>query len=222
MNGTQNNKYKRCFEANDFLRTILNVNLSKEENAFQQQKQMFDELMAHGDSSFDWYIEQKLLNMSFNEFDFYNISNCTNYAENEYLVVPSFISQNTLYSIYNNIILNFLTVVLPISLLIALNIPIINTMRNSQRLMQQSSKMYRGTQEKNITTVMTIIILELLICHTPDRILMLYEVMFPYHYSCPHPVFFLHFIFNLLVLLNSSTDFLIYYIFRSRYELLSN
>lgn len=142
---------------------------------------------------------------------------CTNGSNKFNFVKPSGLGSNKYFVLYYfQILFNFMTVGLPITLLIALNIPIIHSMRNSRRMMQQNSTMYRNTQDKNITTVMTIIIIELLLCHIPDRILIIYKNTFPVDYSCPHPVFFMEFVFNLLILINSSTDFIIYYIFRSR------
>ena len=187
---------------------------------FNQHKIRVANLLMPEKTRLDQFYENALKrNKSINTSTIQNYfqQNCSNETERFLFVKPSGLGSNPYFVLYYyQIIFNFLTVGLPISLLIALNIPIIHAMRTSRRMMQQSSLMYRGTQEKNITIVMTIIILELLLCHIPDRILVVYRNSFPGDFSCPHPIFFLQFVFNLLILINSSSDFIIYYIFRSR------
>lgn len=128
--------------------------------------------------------------------------------------------------IYLNGIYTSLVLFLPLVLLVGFSVPLIRQMQRSKRRMKRNSLSYRGRQENSITMVMIVIIAELIVCHATDRAsivarLMLVKGTTPADLALlesPHPLFFAMNVTNLLVILNSCTDFFIYYIFRRRFR----
>jgi len=90
-----------------------------------------------------------------------------------------------------------------------------------RRLMPQDSKVsFSRSRENSMTTLMVAIILILLVCHTPDRIIQVfkYAVADESWARCPHTVYYASNFANLLIVLNSSTNFVVYYVFRRRFR----
>jgi hypothetical protein len=77
-----------------------------------------------------------------------------------------------------------------------------------------------SSSEDSMTTVMVAIILILLVCHTPDRIVQIlkYVAIDQSWMLCPHLLFYASNVANLLIVLNSSTNFVVYYAFRPRFR----
>ena len=73
-------------------------------------------------------------------------------------------------------------------------------------------------QERNITRVALIIVLELIFCHVPDRVLTVLKLIHSDQTDCPYALLYLSHIANFLIIINSSTDFFIYVIFRKRFR----
>lgn len=126
--------------------------------------------------------------------------------------------------VYLNGIYTSVVLVLPLVLLVGFNVPLMRQMQRSKRRMKQNSLSYSGRQENSITVVMVVIIVELIVCHAPDRIAMIVRSFYVVNGASkdslrhPQPLFFAVNITNLLVILNSSTDFIIYYVFRRRFR----
>lgn len=114
--------------------------------------------------------------------------------------------------------------VLPLVLLIGFNVPLIRQIQKTKRRMKRDSLSYSGRQETNITIVMIVIILELIIFHTPDRIV---QVVRAYYWTilrdskspkCPEFWYIADNLSNLLIVANSSTNFIVYYVCRRRFR----
>lgn len=76
-----------------------------------------------------------------------------------------------------------------------------------------------SSQEKNITNIIIIIIMVVLLCHTPDRVLTVFKaIQKPENKHCPDPLIYASHLCNLLIVINSSANFVIYCIFRQRFR----
>jgi len=74
--------------------------------------------------------------------------------------------------IYLNVFYTSIVLILPLILVLTLNVLLIRTLQESKRRLRHSSlEHYEGRSETNITIVMVAIVIELVLCHTPDRIL---------------------------------------------------
>lgn len=124
--------------------------------------------------------------------------------------------------VYLNAFYTSVVLVLPILLLVGFNIPLLRQLQASKREMIRNSLSYSGHQENNITVVMVIIILEMIVCHSPDRVVQIIRIFFSSksNRSCPSPLYYAINVANFLVILNSSTDFVVYYGFRNRFRTL--
>lgn len=121
--------------------------------------------------------------------------------------------------VYLNAFYTSLILILPLLLLVGFNIPLLHQLQASKRQMIRNSLLYTGQQENNITVVMVIIILEMIVCHSPDRVVQIIMIIFSKDsQACPSPLYYAINIANFLVILNSSTDFIVYYVFRNRFR----
>ena len=74
--------------------------------------------------------------------------------------------------IYLNVFYTSIVLILPLILVLTLNVLLIRTLQESKRRLRLNSlEHYEGRSETNITVVMVAIVIELVLCHTPDRIL---------------------------------------------------
>jgi len=63
-----------------------------------------------------------------------------------------------------------IVLVLPLVIIVVLNSSLVRTLRASKRRMKRNSLGYSGQSEGDITVIMVVIVVALVICHTPDRI----------------------------------------------------
>ena len=117
--------------------------------------------------------------------------------------------------IYTNVLYTLLVLLLPVVLLVFLNVSLILELK---KMKQQRSLMNVSTQpsDANITLVMCIIIVIFIVCHTPDRILQGISSFYKddwWEHSC-----YLFAICNLLIVINSSSNFMVYYFVRKRFR----
>ncbi len=121
--------------------------------------------------------------------------------------------------IYNHGLHTALVWLAPLLLLVVLNSKIVYGLRASRRELRQSSGPLGvpSTGNDNITFIMVIIVLVFLLCHTPDRCLQLALFVIDRR-PCDRGFLITYTITNTLVVLNSSSNFLIYYIFRRRFR----
>ena len=130
---------------------------------------------------------------------------------------PSAIGRKTMFGIvYTNALHSILVLVLPLVVLVVLNSKLILELRKMRRR-RRSSSASSSPAEDNITTIMITIIVIFILCHTPDRIR---EIALAIRKGtvCPHPLHIYECICIFLVILNSSVNFFVYYIFRRRFR----
>ena len=133
------------------------------------------------------------------------------------------IGESTLFGkVYTNALFTIIVLVLPLVLLLIVNSKLISELQSMRRRISRSSGYnndQNGDGEKNITMVMVIIIVVLLVCHTPDRVAQLLRVTVS-NKNREYPAFTFIFtnIANFLIVLNSSTNFFIYYFLRRRFR----
>ena len=117
--------------------------------------------------------------------------------------------------IYTNVLYTLLVLILPLVLLVFLNVSLILELK---KMRQERSLMNVNAQpsDANITLVMCIIIVIFIVCHTPDRILQGVNSFYKddwWEHMC-----YLVAICNLLIVINSSSNFLVYYFVRKRFR----
>lgn len=123
--------------------------------------------------------------------------------------------------VYFNVLYTTVILGLPTLLLVCFNAMLVRRLRISLLNMRRNSITYLGSQEKNITIVMIIIIVEFLVCHTPDHIINILKYASDGHsgsWTCPHPFFYAASISNALIVFNASTNFFVYVAFRERFR----
>ena len=133
------------------------------------------------------------------------------------------IGESTLFGkIYTNALFTIIVLVLPLLLILIVNSKLIIELQSMRRRISRASGYNvdkNGDGEKNITMVMIIIIVVLLVCHTPDRVAQLLRVtVSAENREYPKFTFFFTNISNFLIVLNSSTNFFIYYFLRRRFR----
>ena len=117
--------------------------------------------------------------------------------------------------IYTNVLYTILVIVLPLVLLVSMNVSLIlelKKMRHQRIMMSSNCK----STEANITLVMCIIIVIFIGCHMPDRILQgirSFHKVESYDSYC-----YLSAVCTLLIIINSSCNFLIYFFVRKRFR----
>jgi len=80
--------------------------------------------------------------------------------------------------IYLNVFYTSVVLILPLVMVFTLNVLLIRTLQESKRrICRMSLQPYEGRSETNITIVMVAIVIELLLCHTPDRVLQVKLIM---------------------------------------------
>ena len=118
--------------------------------------------------------------------------------------------------IYTNVLYTVLVLVLPLILLIFVNVSLVRElkrMRHQRNLMNANN---RRSPDTNITLVMCIIIVIFIGCHTPDRILQgvrSFHKNVSWEYYC-----YLSAVCTLLIIINSSCNFLVYFFVRKRFR----
>ena len=134
-------------------------------------------------------------------------------------VTPTIIGERTMFGIiYTNAMYSILVLVLPFVLLAYLNIHLAVELRN-MRKRRNSMSTTPAPRDQNITLVMVIIIVIFLICHMPDRILQgIKSFWTPEQTGCYSTIQNYTAVTNVLIAVNSSTNFLVYYFFRKRFR----
>ena len=139
------------------------------------------------------------------------------------MIKSSWIGPDTVFGIvYTNALYTVLVLLLPLLLLIGLNTHLIRDMRASrQRASVVAARHGIGMvapSEENISIVMIIIIVVFIICQTPDRIYQILNLVLFDQTQCDIVKSRLQAVCNLLIIINSSTNFIIYYLCRSSFR----
>lgn len=139
-----------------------------------------------------------------------------------YIAVETSIGETTSLfgQIHTNYVYTFVVVLLPLALIIALNTLIICEMKR-MRIRRVSVSSDKPVREENISKVMVVIMIMVVVCHLPDRITFILTKTIGVssrNRACDKPLYYIIAINNLLVILNSSTNFLVYYILRKSFR----
>lgn len=136
--------------------------------------------------------------------------------------VTMLVSRNTdmgeskIYQIFYGNILYFLVMFLqPLATLIVLNYKLIVALRKTKKkraqLLRGNSESAQSRSEDDITLVLIVVVLVFVICQMPALITQVLLTLYDRQTrGCPHPIFFYERISDLLVVANSSLNFLIY------------
>ena len=129
------------------------------------------------------------------------------------------IASKRFWKVYRNIFYNIVAMVLPFSIMVTLGLPIIFKLKKLHRrrsLLARGSPVNLNRDQQNITIVTILIIMVFLVCHTPDRFYQIIKLFVP---TCKcYPRYYLYIVGNVMVVVNSSTNFLIYYFARSHFR----
>ena len=134
---------------------------------------------------------------------------------------PTDIGEQSMFGkIYTNALCTIVMTLLPLLLLIGLNTRLMMTLRSARRRRDQFIHGRSAAKdEANISLVMVIIVVSFLVFQTPDRVLQIMkEFSRPEQFRCGKLLYFVNGVCTLLIILNSSTNFLIYYTWRRRFR----
>lgn len=137
-------------------------------------------------------------------------------------VISTMIGDHSLFGkVYTNALYTICVLVLPLIILIGVNFKIIRVIRKAKQL--RENMIYKSSrtnsEENNITHVMVIIVVVFLVCHTPDRVLQIIRVAIPsLKLQCGSLKYYLYDAVNVLIIINSSCNFVIYYLLRKRFR----
>ncbi|ESN98751.1 hypothetical protein HELRODRAFT_162203 [Helobdella robusta] len=161
----------------------------------------------------------------YNSSTFNNVTNTT---------TASFMTSDNVghISFIYEVVYTIFVLVTPLIILIGLNCKLVKELRKLKMRLQNFSRNYKGSNEANITVVMIAIVMIMVICHTPDRILQMSRFIGKFTKvapnSSPHnpgsfphcPTIFITFanITNLLIIISFSINFVIYFVFRQRFR----
>ena len=133
------------------------------------------------------------------------------------LRLSSISEKSTFGLVYTTGIYTTLVLLLPFVLLVFMNIRVILELGAVRR---RGSVM--STQpilsDHNITLTMIIIIIMFLLCHAPDRVLNLLKLVRSGDFICSEEYFYANLVCNLLVVMNSSVNFIVYCLFRKQFR----
>ena len=120
--------------------------------------------------------------------------------------------------VYFNIFYTVLIVIVPLIVVVVLYTILVRKIRRLRMKKERDSVTRLGSQERNITLVALIVVIELVLCHAPDRVLTIIKFIQTDQTNCPYALLYLSHIANFLLVINSSTDFFIYVIFSKRFR----
>ena len=136
-------------------------------------------------------------------------------------VESSAIGPDTQYGIiYNHIVHSFLMMGAPLLILIVFTCLLIYTVHQIGKN-KFVSRSHDRASERRITAVMIVVMAVCVICHTPERIYAFVRMSTRLSSTCSpgtQRMFVFAYIINLMVILNSTTNFLIYYIMRQKFR----
>lgn len=119
---------------------------------------------------------------------------------------------STFGKIYTNVLYTIIAVVIPVIVLVILNGKLIAEIRNVKKRTEAAG--HPRMEDDNITLIMVVIIVVLLVCHTPDRLLQIAKDFGSWGATCGGLLFYVLNACNLLIIINSSTNFVVYYLLR--------
>ena len=121
--------------------------------------------------------------------------------------------------IYHNIFFTVILFFVPFIVLSVLNVKLILNLRGMDYYNVRIRRGRRKFNERNLTLVMIVIIISCLLCYLPERVIQLVKSFWTTSSSrnCDF-MFYIQLVSNLLIITNSSTNFLVYYVFRQKFR----
>ena len=120
--------------------------------------------------------------------------------------------------IYGNIFYLIFLLTLPLLTLTILNVMLINTLKEIKRKRMEMQSL-RQQQDNNVTFVLIIVVLVFMICQLPALInQLLWNILADEHRQCGGFQYYFSRLCNLLVIINSAINFLIYFLFNKRFR----
>ncbi len=130
---------------------------------------------------------------------------------------PSTLGENIYYQIiYSNVLYFLVMFLVPLITLIILNYKLIKALRETKKKRNQLLSHHRDNHHSNkseddITLILIVVVLVFVICQTPALITQsLFSFLSGHKRICPQPFFFYERISDLMVVANSSMNFIIY------------
>jgi hypothetical protein len=128
--------------------------------------------------------------------------------------IPSSLFTNKIYQIvYSNVLYFLVMFCVPLIILIILNARLIKALRKTKQrraqLLSSSTMDSNSRSEDDITLVLIVVVVVFVICQTPALVTQLLIVILP-EQRCPNPFFYYERISDLMVVANSSANFIIY------------
>ena len=129
------------------------------------------------------------------------------------------LGSNELYHvIYGNVLYMIFMLVLPISILIVLTIRLITAM-NAHRRIQIDMRTLHNHDDTNVTFVLVIVVIVVIVCQLPALVnQVLWNVLPSEARTCGEFQFYLRPFANMLVILNSAVNFIIYTLFNKSFR----
>ena len=120
--------------------------------------------------------------------------------------------------VYNNVLYAVFIIVLPICILALLNIRLVKALK-AHRRMQTRSQTVRSHNENSMTHVLVIIVIVLIVCQLPSLFTRVLWIVTPNTaQDCGNYQFYMLPITNMLIVLNSAVNFIIYVLFNQRFR----
>ena len=131
--------------------------------------------------------------------------------------------KSTFGVVYHNFLFSVIFVAIPFFVLSVLNVKLILRLRGMDSYNLSIRRGRRRYNEKNITFVMVVIIVACLLCHLPERVVQIVRTILPQppkstSYCSSGAMYYVQLASNLLIMTNSSTNFLVYYVFRQKFR----
>ncbi|ELT93072.1 hypothetical protein CAPTEDRAFT_225752 [Capitella teleta] len=119
---------------------------------------------------------------------------------------------------YSNVCYTIFLMILPLLILTVLNICLIRTLKELKRKRQEMQSL-RQQQDNNVTFVLIIVVVVFIVCQVPALVTqILWSVLPDEERDCGGFQFYFSKVSNMLVLLNSSVNFCIYFLFNTRFR----
>ena len=155
---------------------------------------------------------------NFPRFFEYKVTRYMNmFGKEEIRSVPSKLGENIYYQIiYSNILYFLVMFLIPLVTLVILNYKLVTALRKtkkkrSQLLSNSSGESSHSRSEDDITLILIVVVLVFVICQTPALITQsLFSFLSDKKRMCPKPFFYYERISDLMVVANSSMNFIIY------------
>ena len=129
------------------------------------------------------------------------------------------LQSKVIYNIlYENVSYCLFVFLIPLIVLVVLNVHLVRELKSAQKS-REALTSRTSTEENNITLVMVVIILVFIVCQTPSALnqILYYIVDDKQKQTCSHYMKYYH-ICNLLIIMNSSMNFVIYCVFRRQFQ----